>query len=63
MNATPLEWQWMQRFCGFGRCFSGQLCYAHSMSYRTIKIDWPPTSGAQWKTFTASVKTGEFNLA
>ena len=24
------------------------------MSYRTIKIDWLPTSGAQWKTFTAA---------
>src|SRR6266568_5792411 len=43
----------MQRFAGFSQSFSSRFCYTHSMSYRTIKIDWLPTSGAQWKTFTA----------
>ena len=29
-------------------------CYTHHMGYRTIKIDWLPSSGKQWKTFTAA---------
>ncbi len=30
------------------------MCYNEPMSYRTIKIDWLPQSGQQWKTFTAA---------
>src|SRR3989442_14144363 len=49
----------MQRFAGFSQSFSSRFCYTHSMSYRTIKIDWLPQSGTQWKTFTAArLETG-----
>src|SRR5574341_1207253 len=29
-------------------------CYIHHMGYRTIKIDWLPSSRKQWKTFTTA---------
>ena len=30
------------------------MCYNRPMNYRTIKIDWLPQSGQQWKTFTTA---------
>lgn len=44
----------MKRFSGFSHGFFSPMYYTQRMSYRTIKIDWLPQSGTQWKTFTAA---------
>src|SRR5437660_163373 len=55
-KATPLQRQWMKRFSASAIDRSGRNAENSLMAYRTITIEWLPSSGGGWKTFTAARK-------